>query len=462
MTAQPGNPTPSREFARRVCREVRVRTGYARELFDSMSAGSTLEPAELAFARVLVMSVVACRGTLDELIDGVLSKPTDIEADVRDCLRISAYEIFFLGKSPHAAVSQGVELAAKTRPRARGVANFCLRRLAEKRDAFPFGNPLTDIDALARLEGFPYWIARDLAEQWGMDAAHAFMAASNERPPVFFTVNACKAAEDAVLADLDAAGIAHMPGFVQDDTFGPLPVAWCHKLEEPSQVTHPLFRLLAAEGSIIISDAAAQAVAQFALPDVPPQYMLEVGAGRGTKTLLLQSAAIRRYGHQVPLTSIDYLDFKAKLLEDRLRQAGITETRVMTADGTNLDAAFPGESFEAIFIDAPCSGLGTLRRHPEIRWRLKPQDIPALAQVGLRMLESAANHLSPGGQLTYATCTVTPGENQNLVETFLTNAAQQGCSLAPASTDDRSRFTTRLADGRGDAHFAVRLLRDSL
>ncbi len=128
-----------------------------------------------------------------------------------------------------------------------------------------------------------------------------------------------------------------------------------------------------------------------------------------------------------------------------------------TGDALELDAVVGDRAFDEVFIDAPCSGLGTLRRHPEIRWRIKPADIVEFARVQLGMLQAAAPHVAPGGALAYATCTVTREENNGVVKAFLESEAGAGFKLAPVN--GRSCVATRLAPGSPDAHFAVRFER---
>ena len=447
--------TPARALALSVCAQVRRRDAFAHELLDAALADAHLTLQDAAFARTLVLGCVATRGTLDELIDGVLKSPKDIEDTVRDALRISAYELFFLDHPAHAVVDQGVELAASARPRARGVANFALRRLAEKQADFPFGDPVRDTAALSRAAGFPLWLTELAKARYGDMRAARFLAVSNDPAPVFFTVNALRASDEEVFAALEAAGIAHEQGWIADESFGKLPVAFSRVLLHAADVASETFAALIREGKVIVSDAAAQAVASLALPREAPASMLEVGAGRGTKTLLLQSLAQRTFGWQIPLTCIDYLDFKADLLTARLKAAGITDTEVLVADGADLDATFGGRSFGAIFIDAPCSGLGTLRRHPEIRWRLTPEDITSLADVGKRMLGSAATHLAPGGRLTYSSCTITPEETTELIRDFAESPAARGLEAIPHDGEGAPCFASLLSHGSGDAHFAA-------
>ncbi len=439
-------PTSARLFAYEVCNLVRLRDGFARELFAAQAKDRGLAPEEEAFARVLVLGTVSHVGTLDELINGVLRTPKDIDDEVRDCLRISAYELFFLEKSAHVAVDQGVSLVSCVRPKAKGVANFCLRRLAEKVNTFPFGDVMTDNVALARSYGFPLWMCEMLVATYGREGAVDFMAAGDEPAPVFFTVNAGKADDAAVE---EALHEAHIGFAVVDAEIG------CYRLRLNSSVTDPAFLALINQGKVIVSDASAQRIAAAALPEVAPASMLEVGAGRGTKTLLLQSQAQRKYGRQIPLTSLDYLDFKTELLSARLADYGITQVTPVVGDGTKLDEVFGSRSFDAIFIDAPCSGLGTLRRHPELRWRITPEDVQSLAQVGEGMLTSAANHVNPGGLLTYATCTVTPEENTGVVQAFMTSPAfARFTAVSPAGTQAEA-FAPRLTSASPDAHFAV-------
>jgi len=193
------------------------------------------------------------------------------------------------------------------------------------------------------------------------------------------------------------------------------------------------------------------------LPERKPSSLLEVGAGRATKTILLQSDATRAYGSQLVLSTLDNHAFKTRLLLERAERYGAEVAEALTGDALELDAVVGDRAFDEVFIDAPCSGLGTLRRHPEIRWRIKPADIAEFARVQLGMLQSAAPHVALGGTLAYATCTVTREENNGVVKAFLESEAGAGFKLAPVN--GRSCVATRLSPGSSDAHFAVRFER---
>lgn len=433
--------SPARAAALKIGSMVRQRNAYTAEVATTvLGQAQDLTPEDRAFARKLALGVTACSGTLDYVIDHCLRSPDDIKDDVRDALRISTYELVFLDKQDHAAVDQGVELVRSIAPKAAGLANAVLRKIARAAQSFPFGNPERDLQALARSVAFPLWLAKRLVGDLGRDEAASFMKECNADAPVFIARNTCQTNERAGSVNLDAIeGLDAIDG-----------VEGGYKLTRASALTRgPLAHALKT-GLAIVTDEAAQRIAQFALPEDMPDSFLEVGAGRGTKTILLQNHALRTYGSQMPLTSIDDHEFKVDLLKRRADAFGIRLDSAIVADATKLSATLEDSMFDAVFIDAPCSGLGTLRRHPEIRWRITPKDIDVISKIGLAMLVECSKHVSDGGILTFATCTVLPQENEQTVTRFLKSSF--GESFAVEGT-----LKTELAHDGCDAHYAVKL-----
>lgn len=448
-----GHASAGRLVALEVVREVRERSAYAHDVLEAiLERKRGVSREDRAFATVLALGVAATYGTLDDVIDGVLDSPGDVQPNVRDALRVSAYEIIFLGKDAYAAVDQGVELVRAVEPRAARLGNAVLRRIVRAAERFPFGDPATDLSAAARANGFPEDLARYLADDLGEDAVRGFMEASNGQAPLYVAVNAVKAADDAVVAALNAAGAQAVPA-----SSGGREIAGCLRVGNPRALADGRVRKMIADGIILVADASAQAVAQIALPPTRPSSFLEVCSGRGTKTILLQSGAVRAYGSQMELVAIDNHTFKAKIVRERAQAYGVRVVDSIAGDATKLDRYVGDRSFEAAFVDAPCSGLGTLRRHPEIRWRLTDRDVDELADTGLAILSSTARHIAPGGMLTYATCTVTREENARVVRRFLESEAGSRFALAPI--DGSSCFAPAAAVGGPDAHFAVRFVR---
>ena len=456
----------ARRLAVEIGRDARERKAFASDLLDARLGKSGLNAADRAFTRVLVLGVVATVGTLDEVIGRCLDRAGDVGLQLRDALRVSTYEIIFLNKDAYVVVDQGVELAAFVQPRARRLANAVLRRIMAARKSFPFGDPQTDDAALARLYGFPLWMAQMFIAEMGRTSAEHFMAASNEPASVYFGVNALctsdAAIENAFTREKITLKPVTLPVVSADESSArTVTISGCFEAPHASTVTSHVARRAFDRGQLLVSDAAAQAVALLALPDVAPTSFLEVGSGRGTKTILLQSNAYRRFGTQMDLTCVDDHEFKMNVATSRAERYGAHISHPLVADGRTLSPDQFNAGFTAALVDAPCSGLGTLRRHPEIRWRLAPRDIAALAELELDLITAAARLVVPFGQLTYATCTVSAAENEGVIKRFLASDTGKQWRIVPTPVGGASKlfFKTTLTAGGCDAHFACRLRR---
>ena len=399
--------TPARALALEVTSQVRVRQAYARELLDARRGSCELAPEEFAYGQVLSFGVVMCSGVLDLAIDRSLNKPSDIKPKVRDALRISAFELLFLKKPAHVVVSQGVELVRQVAKKAAGLANAVLRKMVADAAGFPW-EAEGSLPALANETGLPLWLVQRLTEDLGAAAAASVM--------------------------------------------------WACLKPAPTYVVEPV--IPAAEA--FPSDLAAQQVASL----VPLEgVLLEVGAGRGTKTMLLQDRAQRELGRFANIHTLDLHPFKEELLRERLDAMGVEGVTTHSGDACKLhEVEDLPDSFDAVFVDAPCSGTGTLRRHPEIRWRLTSSDVTSLANLQLRMLKEVSSVLRPGGVLVYATCSVLKEENQQVVADFLASPQGAGFSVEPATAafdafedaiTPEGFFASLPVEDGPDGHFAV-------
>ena len=445
--------SPARQAALRVTSIVRERDAFAQELIHKYIDSSRMSREDRAFATRLTLGVVSSYGTLDDVINRCLDRVSDINDDVRDALRISTYEIIFLKKEPHAAVSQGVELVKTIAPKASGLANAVLRRIADKAHKFPFGDPRTDIEAFARLHAFPEWLAKRALLDLGPEVTRDYLAGSNEPAPLFVAINAAKADEAEVVETIVAAHGDPVAVSVNGED-----IPGCYCLSEGRVLFDGRVRHMIQTGQLLVSDASSQQIARLVLTEEKPESLLEVGAGRGTKTVLIQSDAQRRYGSQIDeYVTVDNLEFKTNITAERAEEYGIHVSESITGDATVLDDVVGERAFDVVFIDAPCSGLGTLRRHPEIRWRLNPEKIDEFAKTGLALLKAASSHVAPGGSIVFSTCTITRAENIDVVKAFL--ASDEGASFALAPIGGAPCFNPALKPGSPDAHFAVRLVK---
>lgn len=444
--------TPARLGALYATNQVRRRNAYAQEVIESTIDQSHLSPEDRAFATLLTLGVVSTQGALDEVINRCIDKPSDIKNDVRDAIRISCYEIIYLRKAPHAALDQGVELVRAVAPSAAGLANAILHRVLRQSELFPYGDPKKDVEALALLYGFPVWLAKLLITDLGAQSAIAFMKASNEPAPLYLAVNAIKADELEVIDTFAGLGVMIDPA-----SAGGVEVPGCFRISDSKALLDGRVRHLFEQGKIFVSDAAAQAVAYCAIAEDFPESLLEVGSGRGTKTLLLQSDSYREYGQQIQLTPLDLHEYKGNILQERCKDYGVDIRDVVIGNATRMNSVVGGKLYDMIFVDAPCSGLGTLRRHHENRWKISQEQIEELASTNLAILKSAANHVKVGGSIVYSTCTVTYIENIGTVKAFL--ASEEGACFRLAPIQGKSCFSSKLTSGSPDAHFAAKFIR---
>lgn len=452
--------TTARELALAAIHQLRERDAFAQDVIAKTIDVSSLPREDRAFATRLVLGVVSMRGTLEDIVTGCMDSPDDAAPAVRDALCLSAYEIVFLQKSPHAAVDQGVELVKSVTPRAGGLANAVLRRVVRAKEAFPFGDPRTDIAAYARLHGFPVWLAKRLIIELGPQGARDFMVASNEPAPVYIAVNALKTANDEEVVSVLTAAHAEPEAVV----LGGRAVPGCYRVSSGVPLLDGRVRRMLNQGLLLVSDATSQAVADLVVGDAAPNSLLEIGAGRATKTILDQSIAYRRFGKQIPeYVAVDVHAFKTKLLQERAEQYGAQVSEAIVGDATDLRALVGERAFDRVFIDSPCTGLGTLRRHADIRWRLTPEAIAQAAELDARLLQAAASHVAPGGILAYATCTITHEENADAVEAFLATEAGASFEVVPCRNPELDIelpfFSTSLEPGGPDAHFLALLCR---
>lgn len=415
--------TPARRLAFEVLEDIRIHRIFLDQAWNTASRKVSLPPAEKAFARLLATEVTSRKGSLDYLINRVLKSPDDINDDVRSALRISFAELFYLGKAPHIVSNEGVELVRSFAPKAVGVANFVLRRACELQNDFPFGDIQTDDEAAGLFYGFPTWLVSRLVDEFGRDAAFQFMKHSNCSAPLFFVINQAHANGPQTLKALVNQGVklAPVPRLQQHECG-----LSCFVFASRSDVAHDLVSELLRKGSLVISDGAAQLVATKAVPSTYPERFLEIGAGRGTKSVLLQNVSLARFGKQMTLDMIDADETRTKERIVRLKQAEISQNEVFCQDARDL-SQFGTETYDAIFIDAPCTGVGTLRRHADIRWRVTADEISSMAHTGFKLLCQAARLVKPGGALTYATCTVFKEENEEVIRAFL--KSEQGSSF---------------------------------
>lgn len=473
--------TAARRCALSLLGERRRRDARARDLLRASGDASGLPERDRAFVTRLVLGVTAAEGALDRAIDAHLRRGARLEPRVRDALRLSAFELVYLGARPDAAVSQGVELVRGAAPRAAGLANAVLRRVAEEDvpaveaararvgaggvgaaaaasgaeasgavapGAAAPGPSATD---LALVGALPEWLCERALASLGPVDAVAWATGALGPAGAWAAANRAKLTTEEAIRLLNEAGC--------EPEEGPLPGSVL--LGRPAR--------LAASGlvegvDVLPCDIAAQEVALAAAP-APGGRVLEVGQGRGTKTVLLEGAAVAA-GGPCDIVAVEVDAGKSALAARRMRAAGVAghvtcvaeDARALACDGAVGDAAaaegLPDVllgMFDLVFVDAPCTGTGTLARHPEIAWSLAPDSPEGLSRLQGEILAAASARVAPGGRLVYATCSVLAEEDERVVSRFLESPAGEGFELVGS-------YRTAVRSGR-DAHFHAHLRR---
>lgn len=358
------------------------------QALDDALAGSPalagLSARDRAFARLMIATTLRRLGQIDKLVAHCLVRPLPHQAaSVQNVLRLGATQIAFLGTPAHAAVNETVRLLrARRTERYRGLANAVLRRLVRE------GADLRKPHDAARLNT-PDWLWQSWSRSWGEGTARAIAAMHLAEPPLDITVrddpNGWAARLDAVV--LATGTLRRRTGPVED---------------------LPGF----AEGGWWVQDAAAALAGRAVLAGLEgdPQgwRIADLCAAPGGKTAQFAAAGAR-------VTALDISAERLARLARNLARLRL-EAELVEAD---LRRWKPAQAFDAVLLDAPCSGTGTIRRHPDITWLKRPADVARMAELQRALLEAAARAVGPGGRLVYSVCSLQPEEGAMVVDAFL-------------------------------------------
>jgi 16S rRNA (cytosine967-C5)-methyltransferase len=438
----------------------------AYDILTAVSAGNADLPTAIAFARGILRDdrdralaaeiasgVQRRRAALDHLIAQFSKRAIDrLDPEVVEILRLSAYQLLHLTRVPASAVvDDAVNLAGRVGKRsASGFVNAVLRTISRRRESLPLpprpSNPADQDAALAYLSvtlSHPRWLAARWYTRLGFDAAEAWMNFNNTPSPVTLRANRLRLTRDALAERLTVGGVkvhpaAYAPdGLIVDEGHPLRPLSASGRPEPVEGGGHG-----ADEGWFVVQDEASQLVALLA-GEHPAARVLDTCASPGGKTTAM-AAAMEGRGL---LVACDVRDRRVDLLGRTVAASGAPNIRIVQADLLKPLPFAPG--FATVLVDAPCSGLGTLRRDPDIRWRRRETDLPALASAELTMLRHAAQMVAPGGRLIYATCSSEPEENEEIATAFLGGAPQ----FAPLHAREAN---AQLADAVVDANGHLR------
>jgi 16S rRNA (cytosine967-C5)-methyltransferase len=411
---------PARQAAYEALAAVHRDDAYANLALPQILREYGLHGRDAAFATELTYGSLRATGTLDAIVAAAAGREMGrIDPPVRDALRLGAYQLLYTRVPSHAAVSATVDLVRMVQgPGATGFANAVMRSIDEKSldEWLAVVAPTEESDPIGHLavvQQHPQWIVRAFSEALGGDLAETaeLLKEDNERPAVHLCARPGRADAVALADEVGGAPGAFSPYAVYLPGGAPGDLA------------------AVRDGRAHVQDEGSQLVA-LALADAPVDgpdgRWLDLCAGPGGKAGLLGALAATRDAH---LTAVEIAPHRADLV--RLATRGMPVT-VLTEDGRDVGGALPEEGFDRVLVDAPCSGLGSLRRRPESRWRRQPSDLPPLTRLQRELLGAALRAVRPGGLVAYVTC------SPHIVETHVT--ATESVRRAP--------FDVELVDAR--------------
>ncbi len=359
-----------------------------------------------ALVAELINGVVRHLAFIDYLLSRISRTPLEkMDPEVRNALRLGAYQILFTRIPVSAAVNETVKIVKRRRGKwIVSLINAVLRELARRQDEISLPpREMNPVDYLATRYSYPRWLVERWLVRFGEEETEALLRAGNERPVLVVRANTLRVSRNQLLLYLkaeipEAAPARYSPdGIVLHGFQGRITHLRAHKV-----------------GWLQVQDEASQLVSYLVSPR-PGERILDACAGVGGKTTHL-AQLMRNTGR---LYALDLYPWRLKRLEENARRLGVTNIEVFTADATRAIELLGGKFFDRILIDAPCTGTGVIRRHPDIKWARQPEDLVRVPEKQLALLDSLAPLLKSGGIMVYATCSLEPEENEEVIRAFL-------------------------------------------
>jgi 16S rRNA (cytosine967-C5)-methyltransferase len=407
--------SPARRAAFEILRRVEAEGAYSSALLAATD--NELNPKDRALTHELVLGVLRNQLWLDRTIEHFAARRVEkLDLPVALALRLGVYQLRFLTRIPEsAAVNESVNQVKAVRVKsAAPFVNAVLRRVSREPNYDPAAEVADEIEKLAIETSHPQWLVQRWKAQFGIEEAAALARANNEPAALAFRFTA-KAfggpdfSPEQFIDELRTAGADLMESRIA-------PGAWRiiqrKSTGRDAGDPHAEMRALQSEGLIYFQDEASQLVAHL-VGAHDHDNVLDVCAAPGSKSTLIAALA-----PNATIISGDLYEHRGRLIAEFAKQQGANNASVIIHDATR-ELPFPPSSFDHVLVDAPCSGTGTLRHNPDIRWRLNESDIAQLAQKQRQILENSAAVVRVGGRLVYSTCSLERDENEAVISDFL-------------------------------------------
>lgn len=400
-----GKPQGPREVAMQVLLKVELNESFSGLALNQALNDAALSRQDAGLATELAYGTIQRLNTIDYALSGrVKGWPSKVEPWVRALLRLSYYQLRWLTRVPaHAAVAEAVNIA-KRRGHAgiAGLVNGVLRGIIREGISPPLPPKLSPAERISLAHSHPVWLVQRWIDAYGEETAEKICAANNEPPRASARVNPLRSNRDELLAAMNESGLT-----VQASRLSAQGIV----AEKAGNLVHTDWY---NDGSITIQDESSMLVAAVANPQ-PGMSVLDCCAAPGGKSTHL--AELLRNKGKVLANDVHF--HKEALIQQQADRLGLTCVETMVSDALELPDRLHAGSFDVVLLDAPCSGLGVIRRKPEIKWNKTPEDVASLADLQYRLLDRVKSLVKPGGTLVYSTCTIAPEENERTIDRFL-------------------------------------------
>ncbi len=385
--------------------EIEKMDGYSNRVLNRMLTDAGLTAVDRRLTTKLMYGVLENKNLLDHIIRQYINfRINKLDPAIRNILRMGLYQMLYMESIPDsAAVNEAVKLAKSYQKRYSGFVNGVLRTFIRKQKVYKLPKKEKDLKTyLSVMYSYPNWIIERWLKRYGADYTEALMKSGNETPDLYARVNTMKTNREAVLHDLE------FEGFLVEA--GPLPDSIKVGTENAGSLAESEAFL---KGNITIQDIAAQAVGYIAGPKAG-QTVIDMCAAPGGKT----SHMAALMNDEGCVYSWDIYDHKIEKIMENVTRLGLKSVRASINDALVKKEELVGTA-DVVLLDAPCSGLGIIRRKPEIKYNKEEDDIIELSDIQADMLDVAAEYVKVGGHLVYSTCTIEPEENELQIKGFL-------------------------------------------
>ncbi|MCX7879394.1 MAG: 16S rRNA (cytosine(967)-C(5))-methyltransferase RsmB [Ignavibacteria bacterium] len=439
-----------RETAIQILNRFERSDSYIEKLIDKAIRESNFNELDRALLTELVYGVVRWKAKLDYVLVGFYFgdylKCLNV---VKNAMRVALYQIMFLDKIPlYAAVNESVEYVKRIQgEKTAGIVNAVLRNIARNIDNIRYPTREEDlVYHLAVMYSYPRWIVKRWLEYFGEIEAEKMLFASNRRPYLTIRTNTLKTTSEEIVGRLNSLKLHYFVSPYNPDSF---------------VLRNPKFNILktdlVTDGLVVVQDTSATLAALLASPE-PNSLVYDLCAAPGGKSFLL-AELMKNTGKVI---AMDKYSSKLQMIVEGVKRLGLQNIETRTGDAINVKF---NELADIVFLDVPCSGLGTIAKNPDIKWKKEREDIYRLAETQKKILANAVNFVKPGGVIIYSTCTTEPEENELNIEWFLSNypnfELEPAENFLPPAVCDGGFLRTLPSRHHIDGAFAARLKRTS-